>query len=74
MAEGISGLPNSVTLPTTCIYCAELDIELLQAKMEIASLEKIIKLVQEELNTKKTLSNKESEVMFEDNSATLKTL
>jgi hypothetical protein len=34
--------------------------------MEIASLEKIIKLLQEELNTKRTLSNKESEVMYED--------
>jgi hypothetical protein len=68
MSEGISGSPNSATLPTanntTSIYCAELDIELLQAKLEITSLEKIIKILQEELNMKRTLSNEESEVMF----------
>jgi hypothetical protein len=41
-------------------------LELLQAKTEITSLEKIIKLLQEELNMKRTSSNNEFEVMVDD--------
>ncbi|MDR2457259.1 MAG: hypothetical protein LBD41_02090 [Clostridiales Family XIII bacterium] len=69
MAEGVSGVPNSAIFPTankiTCIYCAELDLKLLQAKTEITSLEKTIKLLQEELNMKRTPSNHEFEVMVD---------
>jgi hypothetical protein len=42
-----------------CIGCPELRVELLQAKNEILSLEKIIKMLQEELNMQRTSSNDE---------------
>jgi hypothetical protein len=42
-----------------CIGCSELRIELLQAKTEILLLEKIIKMLQEELNMKRTSTNDE---------------
>jgi hypothetical protein len=71
MAEGvgcfercISPFVNKISdkQEVKCISCAELRLELLQVKTEILSLEKIIKMLQEELVMKRASSNDESPV------------
>jgi hypothetical protein len=66
MAESVgcleSGVSSFVDKLVKCLGCSELRMELLQAKNEILLLEKIIKMLQEELNMQRTSSNNESTV------------